>query len=311
MSTFIYQPPINTNTMKSSIFLNNITVIDHAYINDIGNVIGGSYNASFLVSGEVISNENVVVDFSTIKRDIKILIDRHSFDLNVNGFDHKLWIIDGYSNINQLHEYSQNNDNYIQIETDCVTLDMPLNSIKRFNSDNYGSSELEVVLSKFITEQLNKQPCYKLINLDVKCYLNETANHPISDISNIAYFRYVHGLRYSTSYGCRNLSHGHLSYIITDDKNISSKIASDLNNTIFINIDNVVEKSNTHVKIKYVLDFNEDDRVFSAIYNLQNNKIVILNTETTIEFLGKYIKETYQIKSPIFVSEGLSKGSYE
>ena len=297
--------------MKSTIFLNDITVIDHAFIDDDGRVIGGSFNASFLVSGEVSDDEKVVVDFSTIKRDIKLSIDRHSFDLNNNGFDHKLWIIDGYSNIKNILEYKQNKDDYIQIETDCMILNMPLNSIKRFNSNKYDSSELGAVLSKFITAQLNKQPCYQLINLDIKCYLNTTANHPISDTSNIAYFRYVHGLRYSTSYGCRNLSHGHLSYIITDDKDLSSKIAYDLNGVIFINSNNIVEKSNTYIKIEYMLNFNEDERTFSATYNLQNNKIIILNTETTIEFLVKYIKETYQINAPIFVSEGLSKGAYE
>jgi len=296
--------------MKSTIFLNNITVIDHAYIDNTGAVVGGSYNASFLVSGEVTTNEKVVADFSTIKKDIKLIIDRHSFDLTVNGFDHKLWIIDGYSNIKKFFGYKQVDGNYIHIETDYVTLGMPLNSIKRFNSNDYNSSKLELVLSKFITEQLNKLPCYKLINLDIKCYLNIIANHPISDTSNIAYFRYVHGLRYSSSYGCRNLNHGHLSYIITNDKHLSLKIADDLNKAVFINIDNIVEKSNSHVKVKYALDFNEDERVFSTTYNLENNKIIILDTETTIEFLGQYIKDRYQINHPIFISEGLSKGSY-
>jgi 6-pyruvoyl-tetrahydropterin synthase len=76
----------------STLFLNKITVIDHALINREGLVQGGSYNLSVKVSGEVKGEEQVVVDFSKLKSSIKNLIDDTE-----KGYDHKLWFIRGYS----------------------------------------------------------------------------------------------------------------------------------------------------------------------------------------------------------------------
>jgi len=297
--------------MQSTIFLNNITVIDHAFINNDGKVIGGSYNASFLVSGNIKNDEKVVVDFSTIKKDIKGVIDRHTFDEKSNGFDHKLWLIDGFSQIKNCVEYLYKSENYIKIETDAISVDMPINSLKWFKLNNLNNTELETVISNFIVTELRKRPCYDLIDLQIKCHLNTNAIHPISQNSNIQYFRYVHGLKNSSSYGCRNLNHGHLSYIITDNNELNIKIAEDLNNTIFINRENIIKIDSNYIKVEYILDFNNDSRHFITIYDINHNKIVILDTETTIEFLAKYVKEKYQINSPIFISEGLSKGAYE
>ena len=74
--------------------MQQVTTIDYAYINTEGQLLGGSYNADFEVTGDIEFNEQVVIDFGKVKKAIKQIIDG-----KFHGFDHKLWIIDGYSNI--------------------------------------------------------------------------------------------------------------------------------------------------------------------------------------------------------------------
>src|SRR5574343_1490291 len=112
--------------MKSSIFLSDLTVVDHAYINSQGQVIGGSFNPGFIVSGEVDPVEKVVVDFSTIKKDVKYSIDKHIDDYHHNGFDHKIWFIEGYSG----GEYRQFEDK-IEFKTPAFKARVPLDAVRK------------------------------------------------------------------------------------------------------------------------------------------------------------------------------------
>ena len=68
-----------------TMFFSQPTVIDHAYIDQEGRVVGGSFNPDFLVTGEIDPKEKVVIDFGTGKKQIKALIDHKEF-----GYDHKL-----------------------------------------------------------------------------------------------------------------------------------------------------------------------------------------------------------------------------
>lgn len=76
----------------SSIVFCQPTVIDHAYIDRFGRVIGGSFNPDFVATGDLRDGEEVVADFSFGKKLIKDLIDSKSV-----GYDHKLWIMVGES----------------------------------------------------------------------------------------------------------------------------------------------------------------------------------------------------------------------
>lgn len=288
--------------MQSTMFLENITVVDHAYINDAGQIIGGSFHTSFKVTGNVDPLEQVVVDFSTIKKDLKAWIDDKE-----EGFDHKLWLIQGYSN----YTLTELEDGSYQIETPACSLIVPKNAVRIFNSAGYRFSLLERVFDTFLSAKLN---------LQVETELTEI----IFDRGLSAKFRYSHGLKNSTSWGCQNLGHGHLSFIQLADANnrvISSydlglyadleDIASDLNNTVFIWNDNIVNETSTSITIKYTTARG----LFVATYQKNSNKIVVLDTETTVENLVNYIAlhynnifDRYGIKY-VWVSEGLSKGA--
>lgn len=281
--------------MKASIFLNEISVIDHAYMDKDQIIHGGSFLVSFIVTGKVDKTEKVVVDFSTIKKDIKTIIDHHSHDLNENGLDHKLWLLkDSYNSLNYREM------KIIQLKFNSGEVSLPTDAIKFMEEvDEYTIPKLEKYIADFVLEKLS--PHYCGAKLSIECKLSEKPVLYSAEEVPYRMFRYVHGLKDSTSYGCQNIAHGHLSYIQTNDLD---KI-TDLNDIIFINSKNVLENNETFIEIGYTTSRGN----FKAKYNKSNYHIIILDTETTIEYLVKYIKDIYKIKTDLYVSEGLTKGA--
>lgn len=327
---------------RSTMFLSEMTIVDHAYIETTGTVIGGSWNPSFLVSGKIDPVEKVVVDFSTIKKQVKSYID----DDNV-GFDHKLWVIDGFSGVTKYEVDGKECtfDRLMDPDFICpntpVTITTPVNAItapknafkfiKATEGQEYNTETAGLWMAEYLNEIFAcKNPmidcalAHNNLDQDIEVVCKNTINvHAYADptYSPVHYFTYTHGLKDSTSWGCQNLGHGHLSFIQIETaepqiqtNNITFKIGEALNNTTFINRENVVMDNDEFVTIEY----RSGRGRFAATYQKSDNlnKLVILDTETTIEFLVDYIKETFadELKSisatGIYVSEGLSKGAY-
>ena len=285
--------------MKSSIFLNDISVIDHAYIDEEGQVIGGSFHCSFIVTGETDPTEKVVVDFSTIKKDIKNIIDGE------NGFDHKLWIFPKFSNYNI--PITLNKTDPYSIMTPSCHLILPVDSVAII-SHVKTYSDLKAIghAIAFMVED-NLSDKYKDIDLKITCILKENFVRPANTSDfNVIPFRYVHGLKNSTSYGCQNLCHGHYSYIVTVGYSLQFK-EDFKDNVIFINRENIINETNDYIEISYT---TEQRGYFYGLFYKNRNVLIILDTETTIEFLAEYVKDKYSIKEPFYISEGLSKGAY-
>ena len=172
-----------TNNKTSTMWLANLSIVDHAYIDDRGNVVGGSFNPSFLVSGKVDPTEQVVVDFSTIKKQIKQIIDDKE-----TGFDHKLWFIDGFSN----GTITEVDNDRIVITTPTATLGMPNNAIKRFRGTEYSSELVGAAMSQYVTAQLARD-VHPSIEIEAVCNNTTDCHFPTPD-HTASLFRYAHGL---------------------------------------------------------------------------------------------------------------------
>jgi hypothetical protein len=294
--------------MKSNIFLSQISVVDHGYINYKGQVIGGSFNPGFIITGTIDESEKVVVDFSTIKKDIKGLIDIHISDIYENGFDHKIWFIEGYSQ----GSYAEIDNTYCIIETDACTLKLPLDAVKIIRiieglAPEYTIKYIEKAFECYLTKGLSIK--YPMIGVEVEC-INTIETHRINQQQVYFLFTYSHGLKDSTSYGCQNIAHGHLSFIQSSNANAQpdhiSKmqiVASELGGAVFVNKSNIVFQDNSIIALEYTTERG----VFNAQYKKSENKLIILDTETTIEYLAEYVKTKYNVGG-FYISEGLSKG---
>jgi 6-pyruvoyl-tetrahydropterin synthase len=285
-------------------FLDEITVIDHAYVDVTGQVKGGSFEASFIVSGKVDDHESVVVDFSTIKSDIKHFIDHHDKYNNLNGLDHKLWVLE-YSYRSLIHS---NVDDTITITTPTFTATLPADAIKVMNDvSEYNISNIEAYLEVFLGKKLKEK--YPGINISIKCHLSEKPIFYDDEIKEYVMFQYVHGLKDSTSLPCMNLLHGHLSYIQCSqlkDLDLVARIKADMDNCIFIMKENILAEDEETLTIGYT---TEARGKFECKFKKKYYKLIVLETETTIEYLANYIKDKYNITETLFVSEGLNKGA--
>ena len=300
--------------MTSKLFLNNITVIDHGFIDNRGHQCGGSFQASFEVSGEVDEREQVVIDFSAVKKSIKQIV-----DCNKEGFDHKLWFIPGWSKGEVDHV-----DGRVIIRTPVVRIEGPDNILRTFDSDGYSIYSLETAIGKHVEAKLSQM--YPDVRVGVVCKLSLVGFTNTQSGVGPWYFRYSHGLRNSTSFGCQNIAHGHLSWLEMEHdehyreecqeckaavQSLYDALHSQWDGAVLIDQANVVAQSDTAVTIAYT----SQRGAFHAIYDLREVKVKILPTETTVENLVEafvrdngFFLERAHIKR-VYMSEGLAKGS--
>lgn len=281
----------NNINKQASLFFRNVSVVDHGYVDDMGRIIGGSYFPNVTIKGKVTSDENVVIDFSKGKSLIK-----QAFD---DIMDHKVWIIEDYSQA-VTKEDTKNPNNYI-ISTPAVVSSLPKWRVFQMKKTDTFSSLIQDYLKQH--------------GLDVIVEVEMTENTFSTQNNNT--FRYTHGLKNSSSLGCKNPNHGHLSFIELIGPNeyqklkVKNQIINDLNEVIFIYDDNIVYEDDDIITISYSVN----DEYFENVYWKDCNKIIISNEETTAENLINLIYEMYKDElqeaeiTQIYLSEGLQKGS--
>jgi hypothetical protein len=282
--------------------MNELSVIDHAFIDEDGLIRGGSFMFSCVVTGIVKGAEAVVVDFSTIKKDIKNIIDGHDIEQGQrNGFDHKLLI---FGTANSDYYY---NEKYFTIQTPSLLATVPRDAVKiEASYDKYSIENVEKAIKRQLTLLLSEK--YRELKIEVNCRLSERIVTS-SDLPHIL-FRYVHGLKNSTSYGCISPVHGHLSFIQSEAlrNDVIRKQTQDfLKNAIFVMKENIISQDDKTVLIGY----NHRNRgTFKLLLKKELYNIIILDSETTVEYLAEFIKkEVMRTDLEVFVSEGLTKGA--
>lgn len=295
--------------MKSKMFLNNVTAIDCAYIDNKGMIIGDSINPLFVVSGEIDEAEKVVVDFSTIKKDIKGVI-----DAKYSGFDHKLWVIKGYSDC----IVEDAGLNYV-IVSPLLRISVPKDAVKIITGGEYGEF-IGAARTQVEAELIDElRITYPKVNIDIEVSFDDRFWGNLENQTSMVPFRYVHGLKGSTSWGCQNIAHGHLSFISAKTTNFRETemllhaIAAEIDGSIFVWDQNVTQLTGDGVTLSYDTDRGHFSMEVDSVYAEGN--MIILNTETTVEFLAEAIARQYHDSllaagvTELYVSEGLNKGA--
>ncbi len=280
--------------MKSTIFFRDFTNLDCSYIDDKGIIHGSSQLLTCYMTGETTESESVVLDFSKGKKQLKSIIDDKE-----KGFDHKLVIFeDSLCGIQKL------NKNYVKITSPHLELEIPKNAIKQCKSFNC------------ITDLVNSEMQRLYPKLKLECKIESNLKGTGTD-GFVKYFNYVHGLKDSSSFGCQNIAHGHLSFVEVfgiyngvkvSDTRTADDIAAFLNDSILINRKNIIEENNGYIIIQY----KSCNRGTMKAIIKQPHKIIVLDSETTIEFITDFISKRFfnQLKGKILrISEGLQKGS--
>ncbi|WYW02606.1 hypothetical protein Peetri_00018 [Pseudomonas phage vB_PpuM-Peetri] len=364
---------MSTKTM----LLNNVTAIDVGFLTDRG-VFGASVRPSFLITGEMSEDEQVVVDFSTIKKSIKDLIDHKEL-----GIDHKTIVIG-----NCRKELSaEEGDNTIRVVMDgpeggAVCMDAPVDAfvfledrcpgilstdwntkgkplVDTLTVGRYGTLvAAERFVIPLVQELLSRElPKHFLGLTDIKVFYNmdvttpvqpshvranatfKDADHnPLSDmqVEDSIRITYSHGLPRSTSWGCQNIVHGHVSVVTLALPHArverASKILQDIRHDLagkYL----VAERDVLPAVVEPAEEGEEQAQPqgtwvgfesmsrgpFSLFLPYGDTQIKVMPTDTTVENIAQYIWDThvqpaieaYELTDvSMYVSEGLDKGAF-
>lgn len=281
---------------QSSIFIRHLTVVDCAIVMPDGSVSGDSFHPSFIITGPVTEDEQVVIDFGKCKKRIKAIIDDYE-----NGFDHKLWVIDGYSGITQFTDYGSS----VFLLTPNISVSAPKHTFKKV--DGNGLTSLVAIASRAFEIELTEALQKEFPGVSVECKNNRVA---FTD-DNYVRFNYAHFLPSSSSLPCKRCWHGHGSFIESDCvRGLLEEIGEEYKDVVFINRKYLSERANEYsIKVKNDLG----DQYMSVIS--ANHKVIVLDVDTTIENITAYIAEKHKDQivrkggTYLAVSEGLSKGA--
>lgn len=291
---------------QSTLLLRNVTCIDHAFLDTDESIKGGSFHPEITVTGEIEDEEQVVVDFSKVKSQIKNCIDSKE-----NGYDHKLWVIQGYSNMIDFdytrYVIENTDERYYNIRTSKLEISIPSNAVRYIENPNGYRNLKDIVahsMANDLQEMLNSEN-----NGNFKVTV-ELTTHVFGSSPKL--FTYWHGLKNSTSWGCKNIAHGHTSFVEAYNEDgyrigdLERMIAHYLDGALLINKENMTTKNN----LGYVVDRGAFQLSFSP-----SVKHIIMDKETTIENIVDHVCEVfhatldfYNVKK-LFISEGLQKGA--
>ncbi|EHM1384105.1 hypothetical protein KFS98_003592 [Salmonella enterica] len=323
----------------STIFFANQNCIDFGYIRRDGAPIGFSVNPSFTLTGRIEEKEQVVIDFSDSKKKLKEFMDA--------SFDHRLVVFrckDGsLSGVDAAETDNETGRTTFHLKSGLGSITLPedafvivdiQDSVLDVSESDFVQGNLQVFLKDYCEAAMEKHYGFPVkVGVKMATYmlsfgdLWETTMDPIS-------FQYVHGLKNSTSYGCKNIAHGHLSYLhFQKDVNVPMELTMEvgkdyyeltrrLTNCIFINKENLTTQGAPDEQfdvISYVTDqrgFMEMALNTSALADIKDVNVHVCDKETTIENLAEYVslliaKEFPALSSvatEMYISEGLTKG---
>ena len=331
---------------------------------------GFSFNVDVELKGDLDPIENVVVDFGALKKFLKSEIDNidYGYDHKLIVPKSLVELDGGHLQVNTTQDTIVFKNGGVEILsvprnavriTDTEELDSRLSQSVGFleaiiyreyeqggSFNPHGCSGVHEVLRALGTELKGflqacverQYPNQGIVVETVICdcettkpnaYMFNTESPYIKRaVSN--YFTYTHGLKKSTSMGCRNIVHGHLSYIQLVSKplhmtqgavthmgtsvndthvqglqELCNQMAADLNCTHFVHSENLVTVDGV-TSDSYTAEGRGD---FKATLNSNSEiqcpkssghsdclfgNIVVLPTESTIENLVSYVAETYK-----------------
>ncbi len=290
-----------------------ITVIDGATINENGWLVGQSVNPGAHLFGSLLSEEQVIADFSSAKKHIKKIIDD-----KMHGFDHKLWI---FSNSNCDISLGKNKGE-TTINTPLFEACVPENGVVFLRRATTNFSDVSSIVCKYldvyVLNELKRRWPDKYAGLEKIEFSNGNHMSFVKEIDAPTTFRYTHGLAKSTSWGCQLIAHGHLSYVVVNNKDgtrnwqLESMIAQFLDSTYIVSNEHILNIDNKQIHIAYE---SMSRGKMSLSLKAPCDDIYITDDEPTIENIVKAVVEDFkheinnQNVASVYISEGSNKGA--
>lgn len=276
------------------LFVDNLTVIDFAYLDATRGLVGESWIADVVLGGEL-DDQGMVFDFSNVKRTIKRIIDER--------VDHRLVIPRGYEGL----AWDQDTpDIFTWALTDGshIVHRSPDEAIVWLCAERVDKAEVAALLERELMAVLPANVTSVAINLR-------------EDAIEGAYYHYVHGLKKHLG-NCQRIAHGHRSPIRVDrngkrDEELEHSWAKLWQDIYVGSEEDVVRRHVEEDGVAYITFEYEANQGEFAL-TLPEKRVYMMNTDTTVEFIAAHIADQLKADFPsdtilVKAYEGVGKGA--
>lgn len=242
-----------------NMFVEDFTVLDHAFVCQELGFQGGTFFVDAEVIGVTTEEEAVVIDFSQAKKILKKVIDE--------TIDHKLVV--------PRHMLEEMADGRWRVRFKQGEYIAPKCAFYVLESRYYSVENVRAQLEKEIMNAMPEN--VEAVRLTLR----------YEDFTDYSFYRYTHGLKTSSSVGCRRMGHGHINKIIIEkngkrDRESEALVANFFNGKHLCYKKNIFQEGD-YTKLFITVDEGEFDLKFKA------SECIIMKEETTVENICQYI----------------------
>ncbi|MGC8119310.1 6-pyruvoyl trahydropterin synthase family protein [Marinobacter sp. VGCF2001] len=276
------------------LFVDNLTVIDFAYLDPTRGLVGESWIADVVLGGEL-DEQGMVFDFSNVKRTIKRVIDER--------VDHRLVIPRGYEGLHW-NEDSPHTFRWSLTGGGVIEHTSPDEAVVWLSSDRV----LPSAVARLLESELKAVLPGNVTSIEIS--LRE-------EVIQGAYYHYVHGLKKHLG-NCQRIAHGHRSPIRIDRNGHRAydleQHWANLWQDIYVGTEeDVVRRFIGNDGLAYITFEYEANQGEFAL-TLPEHRVYMLDTDTTVELIAAHIAD--ELKSEfagdevrVKAFEGVGKGA--
>jgi 6-pyruvoyl-tetrahydropterin synthase len=276
------------------LFVDNLTVIDFAYLDPTRGLVGESWIADVVLGGEL-DDQGMVFDFSNVKRTIKRIIDER--------VDHRLVIPRGYEGLSW-NQDTPDTFAWMLNDGSHIMHRSPDEAIVWLSSERVVPSAVATLLERELMAVLPANVTSVEINLR-------------EDVIEGAYYHYVHGLKKHLG-NCQRIAHGHRSPIRIDrnghrDYDLERTWAK-LWQDIYVGSEEDVARRHVGEDGVPYITFEYEANQGEFALTLPEARVYMMNTDTTVELIAAHIADQLKLQSPsdtilVKAYEGVGKGA--
>jgi 6-pyruvoyl-tetrahydropterin synthase len=276
------------------LFVDNLTVIDFAYLNATRGLVGESWIADIVLGGEL-DEQGMVFDFSHVKRAIKQVIDAQ--------VDHRLVVPKGHPGLLRNDQTPQhfvwpltNGEQIAHTGPDEAVLWLAGDTVTKAAIATLLEHELKAVLPN------------NVISVDV---------HLREEMLEGPYYHYVHGLKKHLG-NCQRIAHGHRSPICihrneqreTTLEALWAKLWKD----IYVGTEEDISRRFVDDNGAEYICFEYEANQGKFALTLPASRVYMMNTDTTVELIAAHIADQLKQEFPedsirVKAYEGVGKGA--
>lgn len=276
------------------LFVDNLTVIDFAYLDPNRGLVGESWIADVVLGGEL-DEQGMVFDFSNVKRTIKRVIDER--------VDHRLVVPRGYGGLAWTEEEP---DTFTWTLTDGsrIVHRSPDEAVVWLSSERVLPSAVAALLERELMAVLPGN----VTNVEV---------HLREEVIEGAYYHYVHGLKKHLG-NCQRIAHGHRSPIRIDrnghrDYELEKRWAT-LWRDIYVGSEEDVSRRWVDEKGVAYVTFEYEANQGEFALTLPERRVYMMATDTTVELIAAHMADQLKMEFPaesirVKAYEGVGKGA--